>query len=296
MKDYLVKAYSFDGTVRIYAASTTNLVEEARKIHGTWPAASAAFGRVLTASLIMGAMYKGDQTLTIRINGGGPVGEIVTSVNAHGQVKGTIENPEVHFSEKNKLAVGITVGNKGFIHVTKDLKIRDVFTSSSELQTGEIADDFTYYFAISEQIPSSVGLGVLVNENNEVFASGGFILQLMPGTTEETIQIIEENISNMTPISELIESGSKPEDIVQLITHGNHQFVEEMPLNYQCDCSKERFKIGLQALGKKEIHDIIKVQENVEIICQFCKTQYLFDKLELEKIIKNIEKNNKKAQ
>ncbi|XFA98426.1 Hsp33 family molecular chaperone HslO [Candidatus Izemoplasma sp. B36] len=288
MKDYLVKAYAFDGTVRIYAASTTTLVEEARKIHGTWPAASAAFGRVLTASLIMGAMYKGDQTLTTRINGGGPVGEIITFVDAHGHVKGTIENPEVHFSQKNKLAVGIAVGNNGFIHVTKDLKIRDVFTSSAKLQTGEIADDFTYYFAASEQIPSSVGLGVLVNEKNEVFASGGFILQLMPGCKEKTIKEIEKNIGEMKPISELINLDYKPEDIIELITKGKHEFVDEMPLSYRCDCSKERFEKGIISLGKKEIQNFIDENHPINITCQFCKKEYSFTNKELKELIKKV--------
>lgn len=286
MNDYLVKAYAFDGTVRIYAASTTNLVEEARKIHGTWPAASAAFGRVLTASLIMGAMYKDDQTLTVRINGGGPVGEIITSVDAHGHVKGTIENPEVHFSQKDKLAVGIAVGNNGYIHVTKNLKIRNVFTSSAELQTGEIADDFTYYFAASEQIPSSVGLGVLVNENNEVFASGGFILQLMPGCKEETIAKIEKNIGEMKPVSELIETNHKPEDIVNLITKGDHQLLEEMPLSYACDCNKERYAKGIESLGKEEINNFINEGNPVEITCNFCKKQYSFSSDDLKDIAK----------
>lgn len=288
MKDYLVKAYAFNGTVRVYAASTTNLVEEARRIHGTWPAASAAFGRVLTASLIMGAMYKEDQTLTVRINGGGPVGEIATSVNAHGQVKGTIGNPEVHFSKKDKLAVGIAVGNNGYLHVTKDLKIRDVFTSSSELQTGEIGDDFTYYFAVSEQIPSSVGLGVLVNENNEVFASGGFILQLMPGTTDETISKIEKNIKEMKPISELIKENNKPEDIIQLITKGDHKFVDEMPLMYHCDCSRERFEVAIESLGKTEIDNFVKEQKPVEVICQFCKKEYEFSIKKLKEMSKKL--------
>ena len=290
MNDYLVKAYAFGGTVRIYAASTTKLVEEARVIHGTWPAASAAFGRVLTASLIMGAMYKGDQTLTVRINGGGPVGEIIAAVDANGHVKGTIENPEVHFSKKDKLAVGLAVGNNGYIHVTKDLKIRDVFTSSAELQTGEIADDFTYYFAASEQIPSSVGLGVLVNEKNEVFASGGFILQVMPGCKEDTIKKIEENISNMKPISELINSNHKPEDIINLITKGDHEFVEEMPLFYSCDCSKERFEKGIISLGKEEIQNLINENHPIEITCQFCKKQYSFSNDELENLINKIQK------
>jgi molecular chaperone Hsp33 len=284
MNDYLVKAYAFGGTVRIYAASTTNLVEKARQIHDTYPAASAALGRVLTASLIMGAMYKENQTLTIRIDGGGPTGKIIAHVNSKGIVKGLIENPHVHISNKDKLAVGMVVGNNGFIHVTKDLKIRDVFTSSAELQTGEIADDFTYYFAKSEQIPSSVGLGVLVNENNEVFASGGFILQTMPGVKEETISKIEDQISKMKPISELIEQGNKPEEIINIITEGDHEFVDEMPLYYQCDCSKERFYNGLATLDKKEIKSLIDENQPIEIVCEFCKTKYTFSIDEMNEI------------
>lgn len=284
MNDYLVKAYAFDGTVRIYAAVTTHLVEEARKTHDTFPAASAAFGRVLTVSLIMGAMYKGDQHLTIRIDGGGPIGKIITSVNTYGQVKGLVENPHVHISNKDKLAAGMVVGNNGFIHVTKDLKVRDIFTSSSELQTGEIADDFTYYFAKSEQIPSSVGLGVLVNENNEVFASGGFILQVMPGVKEETITFIEEKVGKMKPISELINNDYKPEDIINLITEGNHEFVEELSLSYTCDCSKERFHNGLATLDQNDIQSLIDDDEIVEIVCEFCKTKYTFSIEEIKSL------------
>lgn len=286
MRDYLVKAYAFDGTVRIYAAHTTNLVEEARIIHDTYPAASAAFGRVLTVSLIMGAMYSKDQTLTIRIDGNGPIGKIITFVDANGNVKGTVENPHVHFSNKNKLAVNMVVGNNGHIHVTKDLKIRDVFTSSSEIQTGEIADDFTYYFAKSEQIPSSVGLGVLVNEKNEVFASGGFILQVMPGVKDKTIETIEKNINGLRPISELINEGNKPEDIIKLITKGNHEFVEEMDLKYQCDCNKDRFFNGLKTLDRQEINQMIAEKKPIEVTCQFCKTQYHFSIDDLKNIKK----------
>lgn len=284
MKDYLIKAYAFDGTVRVYAASTTNLVEEARQIHQSYPAASAAFGRLLTASLIMGAMYSEDQTLTIRVEGNGPIGKMITKVDAHGHVKGTLENPQVHFSHKNKLAVGMVVGNSGYIHVTKDLKIRDVFTSSSEIQTGEIAEDFTYYFAKSEQIPSSVGLGVLVNEKNEVFASGGFVLQVMPGVKDETISKIEKNIGDMAPISELIENGKTPEEIINEITKGDHEFVDEMDLYYQCDCSKERFESGLATLGDDDLDSIIDDNEPIEVTCDFCKKRYEFSIDEIKNI------------
>lgn len=286
MRDYLVKAYAFDGTVRIYAANTTNLVEEARKIHDTYPAASAAFGRVLTTSLIMGAMYSKDQYLTIRVEGNGPIGKIITKVDALGNVKGTVENPHVHFSHKDKLAVNMVVGNKGNIHVTKDLKIRDVFTSSCEIQTGEIAEDFTYYFAKSEQIPSSIGLGVLVNEKNQVFASGGFILQVMPGVKDDTITKIENNINALKPVSELINQGNKPEDIINQITKGDHEFVEEMDLNYHCDCNRDRFYNGLKTLDRQELNQIIAENNPIEITCQFCKTKYNFSIDDLKNIKK----------
>ncbi|MDP3130609.1 MAG: Hsp33 family molecular chaperone HslO, partial [Bacillota bacterium] len=188
MNDYLVKAYAFNGTVRLYAASTTILVEEARKIHDTFPAATAALGRTLTAAAIMGAMYKGDQTITIRIDGGGPIGGIVVTADADGHVRGYVVHPHVHGSTNDgKLAVGFVVGQNGFIHVTKNLNVKNVFTSSAELQTGEIAEDFAYYFLMSEQIPAAVGLGILVEIDNSVRSAGGFILQAMPGAKPETI-------------------------------------------------------------------------------------------------------------
>ncbi|MGD9909494.1 MAG: Hsp33 family molecular chaperone HslO [Candidatus Izemoplasmatales bacterium] len=285
MKDYLVKAYAFDGTVRIYSASTTMLVEEARVIHDTWPAATAALGRTLTASVIMGAMYKEDQTLSIRIDGGGPIGKIMTTTNAHGEVRGFVSNPHVHMSTNaGKLAVGHVVGNNGFIHVTKDVKIRETFTSSASLQTGEIAEDFTYYFAKSEQIPSSVGLGVLVADDNSVIASGGFILQIMPGCTEETLSLIEENIKSMKPVSELIHLGLTPEEVVQELTKGNHEFVQKMDLHYACDCSKERFARGLISLGEKELEEMIQAGETIETTCHFCGKEYHFDIEELKEL------------
>lgn len=286
MKDYLVKAYAFDGTVRIYAASSTNLCEEARKIHDTWPAATAALGRTLTASVIMGAMYKEDQTLTIQIDGGGPIGKIITTTNAKGEVRGTITNPHVHMSTNlGKLAVGSVVGNAGFIHVTKDVKIRDTFTSSAELQSGEIAEDFTYYFAKSEQIPSSVGLGVLVNDDNSVMASGGFILQVMPGCKKETLDEIEGSIQALKPVSELIQNGYTPEMIVDEITKGNHEFIEKMDLKYVCDCSKERFAKGIISLGEPEIREMIDEGNDIETTCHFCGKQYHFTVEELTLLV-----------
>ncbi len=291
MNDYLVKAYAFNGTVRIYAAVTTELVEEARIIHDTWPAATAALGRTLTASVIMGAMYKEDQTLSIRIDGGGPIGKIMTTTNAHGEVRGFVTNPHVHMSTNaGKLAVGQVVGNNGFIHVTKDVKIRDTFTSSAELQSGEIAEDFTYYFAKSEQIPSSVGLGVLVNDDNKVLSSGGFILQIMPGCIDETLAEIEEVITTIKPVSELIQNGFTPEDIINEITKGKHEIVEKMELHYTCDCSKERFAKGLISLGENELQEMIDDNKTIETTCHFCGKDYHFDIDELKELKKITEK------
>jgi molecular chaperone Hsp33 len=279
MNDYLVKAYAFDGMVRIYGAATTQLVEQARIYQGTWPAATAALGRTLTATVIMGAMYKGDISLTVRIDGNGPIGGIVVTANAKGEVRGYVGNPEVHAStDSGKLAVGYVVGKDGFMNVTKDLKIRDIFTSSSALQTGEIGDDFAYYFVMSEQIPSSVGLGVLVNDDNSVLAAGGFILQLMPGALGKPLLVdeIEANIKAMKPVSELIQKGYTPEMIIQEITKGNHTIVETMPVMYACDCGREKFARGLKSLGKKELDEMILDGKPIETVCHFCNKKYQF--------------------
>jgi len=288
MKDYLVKAYAFDGTVRIYAAKTTDLVEEARQIHDTWPAATAAFGKALTGTIIMGAMYKGDQNLTIRIDGSGPIGGIVTTTNANGEVRGYVGNPHIHASTNHdKLADAYAVGDNGFIHVTKDLHVRNIFTSSSEIKTGEIAQDLAYYFTMSEQIPSAVGLGVLINEMNETQAAGGFILQVMPGAKPNTLDEIEKNIRSMRPISELIKANYTPEMIIEEITKGKHEFIETMSLHYACDCSRERFSKGLIALGKSELDKLIQEKDPVETVCHFCNKKYVFTENDLKSLLES---------
>lgn len=277
MNDYLVKAYAFNGTVRLYAASTTVLVEAARRIHDTFPAATAALGRTLTAAAIMGAMYKGDQTISIRIDGGGPLGGIVVTADASGNVRGYVVHPHVHGSTNDgKLAVGFVVGNNGFIHVTKNLNVQNIFTSSAELQTGEIAEDFAYYFLMSEQIPAAVGLGILVETDNSVRSAGGFILQAMPGAKPETIDKIEANIKAMRPVSDLIDAGYTPEMIVQEITKGDHEIVEKLDLHYFCDCNRERFAAGIASLGPKELEEMIADGKAIETVCHFCDKKYEF--------------------
>jgi molecular chaperone Hsp33 len=288
MKDYLVKAYAFDGTVRIYAAKTTDLVEEARQIHDTWPAATAALGKALTGTIIMGAMYKGDQSLTIRFDGSGPIGGIVTTTNAMGEVRGYVGNPHIHASTNDdKLADAYAVGDNGFIHVTKDLKVRNIFTSSSEMRTGEIAQDLAYYFTMSEQIPSAVGLGVLINEKNETQSAGGFILQVMPGAKSDALDEIERNIQAMKPVSELIKTDYTPEMIINEITKGKPEFIETMSLKYACDCSKDRFARGIISLGKTEIKQLIEEKKPIETVCHFCNKKYVYNEDELTSFLES---------
>jgi len=294
LKDYLVKAFAYSKTVRLYAAVTTNLVEDARKIHDTWPAATAAFGRTLTASLIMGALLKGDQSVVIQIDGKGPIGKIIALSNARGEVKGMVSNPHVNLStNEGKLAVGKVVGNDGFLRVTKDLKVKDIYTSSSKLQTGEIGDDFAFYFAMSEQIPSSVGLGVLVSPDGNVISSGGFILQVLPGVSNETINMLEKNITNMKPVSDLLQNGFSPEDLINEITKGDYKIIESMDVKYVCDCTLARFAKGLISLGEIELQEMIDKDEIVEVICQFCNKKYDFSISDLRNLKLEAKSSNK---
>jgi molecular chaperone Hsp33 len=288
MRDYLVKAYAFDGTVRIYSAKTTDLVEHAREIHDLWPTSAAALGRLLTTSVIMGAMYKGDQELTIRVDGDGPLGGMVSTTNTHGQVRGYVSNPHVFLQySSGKLNVGKAVGN-GFIHVTKDLKVRNMFTSSAEIQTGEIAEDFAYYFTASEQIPSAVGLGVLVDVDNTVISSGGFILQAMPGCKPETIESIENILSKIKPVSEMIKDKFTPEMIIKELAGEDFKLLENLEIEYKCNCSRERFEKGLISLGLTELETLVSEKEDVETSCHFCNTKYNFNNDDLNKLIQEI--------
>ena len=286
MNDYLIKAYAYDGTVRIYTATTTNLVARAQEIHDLWPTATAALGRLLTVSVIMGATYSNDDELTIRVAGDGMIGEMATTSNTKGEVRGYVSNPHVFLQyDSGKLNVGKAVGN-GFIHVTKDLKVKNLFTSSVEIQTGEIAEDFAYYFTSSEQIPSAVGLGVLVNDDNKVLSSGGFILQIMPGCKPETISKIEETLKTIKPVSEMVENGYTPEDIMNDITGNNYQFLEKLDLKYHCDCNREKFEKGLISLGVKQLTEIKDEDKKIETICHFCNTKYEFNEADLDSLIK----------
>ncbi|MED1776133.1 Hsp33 family molecular chaperone HslO [Bacillus velezensis] len=284
--DYLIKAIAYDGKVRAYAARTTDMVNEAQRRHDTWPTASAGIGRTMTASLMLGAMLKGEDKLTVKIEGGGPIGAIVADANAKGEVRAYVSNPHVHFdlNEQGKLDVRRAVGTDGTLSVVKDLGLRDYFTGQVEIVSGELGDDFTYYLVSSEQVPSSVGVGVLVNPDNTILAAGGFIIQLLPGTDEETISTIEKQLSQIEPISKLIQKGLTPEEILEEVLGQKPDVLETMPVKFHCSCSKDRFETAILGLGKKEIQDMIEEDGKAEAVCHFCNEKYLFTKEELEEL------------
>ncbi|KAB2489550.1 Hsp33 family molecular chaperone HslO [Priestia filamentosa] len=287
MKDYLVKALAYNGQIRAYAVQTTETVGEAQRRHNSWPTASAALGRAMTASVMMGAMLKGENKITVKVEGGGPIGAIIVDSDAKGHVRGYVSKPQTHFPSKapGKLDVSRAVGSTGMLTVVKDLGLRDHFTGQVPLASGELGDDFTYYFASSEQVPSSVGLGVLVNPDNSILAAGGFIIQLMPGTDEETITAIEESLSKVPPISKLIQEGLSPEEILEkLLGKENVEVLETMPVEFSCHCSRERLSNALISLGVEELQAMIDEDGGAEAQCHFCNEEYQFTKEELEEL------------
>lgn len=292
MNDYIVRALAFNDSVRIYAIRGTNLVNYAQEIHQTLPSATAALGRTLLVGAMMGAMLKGNEKLTIRIKGDGPVGEILVDARANGNVRGYVSHPLVHFQYPNgKLNVAKTVGTTGELQVIKDVGLKDYYVSSVELISGELGEDFTYYFAKSEQVPSAVGVGVLVETDNRVRAAGGFILQLLPGAPEQVIGEIEAKLSSIKPVSEMIDEGYTPEQIIAALAGSDHKIISSQPVEYFCDCSKERFGTSLKTIGKESLTEIIEEDEQAEVVCHFCNTKYHFTKEELITLRQEIENN-----
>lgn len=287
MKDYLIKALGYEGQVRAYAVSTTDTVGEAQRRHYTWPTASAALGRSMTAGVMMGGMLKGEEKLTIKIEGGGPIGSILVDSNAKGEVRGYVTHPQTHFdlNEQGKLDVRKAVGTDGLLTVVKDIGLRDYFSGQVPLVSGELGEDFTYYFVTSEQVPSSVGVGVLVNPDNSILAAGGFIIQLMPGTSDDTISKIEKRLSTITPVSKMIQNGMTPEEILtEILGEGNVNILEKVDVQFSCQCSRERIANALISLGQAEIRDIIETDGQAEAHCHFCNQTYQFSKEQLEEL------------
>ncbi|MDY0276510.1 MAG: Hsp33 family molecular chaperone HslO [Acholeplasma sp.] len=287
MKDIALIATAYNNEVRIYVSKTNNLVEEARKIHDTWPTATAALGRFLTVSAMMGLMYKDKERISLQIKGDGPIGQMIVEANSQGEVKADIINPHVYIRHEieGKLDVGKAVG-KGFLQVTKDLNMRSMFTSSSELVSGEIAEDFANYFVNSEQTPSAVSLGVLVNPDQSVKEAGGFIIQVLPGASEETISKLEKVIYEVGPVSRYFEEGKDLSSLLSVLSSNTEKILATKELLYKCNCSKERFAKSLSALDDNTMDELI-ADNGIETVCHFCKTKYYFTKDELITIKKN---------
>ena len=298
MSDYLVKSLAFDGQIRAYAVDVTETVSTAQKLHDTWSAASAALGRSLVGTLLLAsASLQGDETMTVKINGNGPVGGIVVDGNANGTVKGYVQNPHVHLplNDKHKIDVKGAVGTEGFLAVTKDLGLKEPFTGQVPLVSGELGEDFTYYLAKSEQIPSSVGLSVFVNSDNSIETAGGFMIQVMPGAKEETISKIEKRLAEIPMVSEMMRDGKKPEDILnEILGAENVKILDKMPVSYHCDCSRERFLGVLTSLPTDQLQEMADEDHGAEAVCHFCGKKYQFTEDELRKIIKVKKQNGKK--
>ncbi|MBL6465897.1 Hsp33 family molecular chaperone HslO [Peptostreptococcus stomatis] len=291
MKDYCIRVTTGNKEVRAFFASTKNMVETARGFHNTTKVATAALGRTLTATSMMGLMMKnkGDK-ITVIIKGGGPIGTILTSSNANGIVKGYVTNPDVEVENyaSGKLNVAGAVGNQGTIRVIKDLGLREPYNGEYEMVSGEIAEDLTYYFTVSEQTPSAVSLGVLTRAD-EVEEAGGFIVQMMPDASEETISTIERNLTGIQSITQMLSQGLTPEDMMNIVLKDlEPSILDKIEVGFECDCSKDRVAEVFAAIGKKELKSIIDEDRGAEVGCQFCESKYSFSEDELKEIYDNM--------
>ena len=288
MGDYIIRATAANDSIRAFAATTRETVQKARELHNTTPVASAALGRLLTAGAMMGIMLKGEKDLvTIQIKGDGPLeGEIVTA-DSKGRVKGYVFNPNVDIPPKSptKLDVGGAVG-KGFLTVIKDLGLKEPYVGKTELVSGEIAEDLTYYYAKSEQVASAISLGVLVDTDTNIKQAGGFIIQVMPGITEEILSRLESRINVVPYITELLSMGDTPESILNLILGDmDLQIIDKVPTEYYCGCSRERVEKALLAIGKKDNKKILEEDKKAELSCHFCNKVYNFDENDLKRLL-----------
>lgn len=289
MNDYIIRATAANDQIRAFAAVTTEMVETAREHHNTSPVATAALGRLLTAGAMMGSMMKGEKdVLTLQIKAGGPLQGITVTADSQGNVKGYVGNPDVciQANSKGKLDVAGAVG-PGFLTVIKDMGLKEPYSGQVMLQTCEIAEDLTYYFATSEQVPSAVGLGVLMNKNNTVRQAGGFIVQLMPFAEEDVISKLEQNVQKINSVTNLLEEGHTPESLLEKVLEGfDVQINEKMDTRFHCNCSKERVEKALISIGRKELNEMIQEGKPIEMNCHFCNTNYNFTVEELKEILR----------
>ncbi len=288
MSDYIIRASAADSQIRAFAATTKELVEQARMLHNTSPVATAALGRLLTAGAMMGSMMKGEEDiLTLQIKGSGPIGGLIVTANSRGTVKGYAYHPEVLLpaNEKGKLDVGGALG-AGILSVIKDLGLKEPYTGQTHLVSGEIAEDIAYYYAASEQVPSVVALGVLMNKENTVRQAGGFILQLMPFADPSLIDRLEQKVNEITGITSLLDKEMTPEMILEYVLgEFGLQILDKLPTAFECNCTKDRVEKAIVSIGRKEISEMIEENEPIEVNCHFCNTHYHFSVEELKDIL-----------
>lgn len=291
MADYIVNAITSNGAIRVVAADTTELCNRAQEIHKMSPTAAAALGRTLTAAAIMGSMLKSaDDSLTIQLNGGGPIGKVVAVGDGNANVKGYVGNPlvDLPLNDKGKLDVGGAIGRDGMLGIIRDLGLKEPYVGQVPLVNGEVAEDLTQYYATSEQLPTAVALGVLVDVDYTIKAAGGFILQVLPGAYDEDIDNVERTIQSISSVTEMLSNGKKPEDIVeQLLSDYEIEYFDNVPTKYMCDCSRDRTDRALISLGKDELEKIIDEDGKAEITCHFCDNVYKYTKEKLEELLES---------
>ena len=289
MNDYMIRATAADGQIRAFAATTKEMVETAKNAHNTSPIATAALGRLMTAAAMMGSDLKGEgELLTLRIEGDGPIGGLLVTADGKGDVKGYAFNPDVMLppNAQGKLDVGGSLG-LGVLSVIKDIGLKEPYVGQTQHITGEIAEDLTYYFATSEQVPSSVALGVLMNKDNTVRQAGGFIIQLLPGASDEIIDRLEAKLSEISSITSLLDAGKTPEEILtDILGEFGLEILKKMPVQFHCDCERSRVEKAIISIGRKEIQDMIDEGKEIEVNCQFCNKHYKFSVDELGEMLK----------
>ncbi|MEZ3422734.1 MAG: Hsp33 family molecular chaperone HslO [Lachnospiraceae bacterium] len=288
-KDYIVRATAAGQQLRAFAITSRNITEKARSIHNTSPVATAALGRLLTAASMMGSMMKGEKdVLTLQIECGGPIGGLMVTSGSDGNVKGYVNNPGILLppNPQGKLDVAGALG-PGFLNVIRDTGLKEPYNGQTHLVSGEIAEDLTYYYATSEQVPSSVGLGVLMDKDNTVKQAGGFIIQVMPDADDEVIDRLEKSINSIKSVTDMLENGMGPEDILEyIIKDGSVEILEKIPVQYYCNCSKDRVSRVISSLGRSGLQEMIEEGSPVEVNCHFCNSHYVFDMEDLKKLIR----------
>ena len=298
MADTLLKVLAFNDEVKAVAMVATDAIAEAQRRHDTWSSATAALGRTIIGTQLLASSLKGDERITVQVNGDGPGGKIMADANGRGEMRGYITNPHVslELNDKGKLDVRGVVGTNGSITVIKDLNMREPFSGQVPIVDGELGMDFTYYLAVSEQINGAVGVSVLVNPDETVCAAGGFMIQLLPGASEATISEIERRISEIPMVSKLIEQQEQPRDILnRLLGEENIRELEEMPVKFHCPCTRERFSAGLMSIGVEDLQHLIDEDHGAEVVCHFCGEKFHFDEAELQGLIDEIKANRKDA-